>query len=431
MMSHYDMWRTCRTCLFKAEELVSLDGASDISIHSDAEWISSKTNGDLLMELANVQVKRIQLTRRKQSTESRINLQVHIDDGLPRNVCVECAASLRAAFAYKQMCEESDAKLRRIFVQHLNSVRVKLERIETNIDYGHEPAPSPEALLPDNRASEIPDECSIKSGSEMGGDWAMPIQNSDTDDAMDETTAIPVRKMGSNGPVERKVDPTDDSDDGEMESATHEESRLKCDVCKLKFSNIRTFKNHMNHHNDFDRNAQPPDASAIENGPESAAKSEAKSVKPVGEDEQSKIAERAQCVDGRFICEFCNNSYADRSSLKVHIGVHLNSNLVHCTFCDRSFSRQSYLKTHIETQHAKNFPCEKCVRVLDSKRALRTHMYYAHRPPRPAKEYTCEICSRVFNRINNLNQHRLTHSGEKNFSCDICQRKVTTKQVLR
>lgn len=57
MLADYDMWRTCRTCLRKADDLVSLDGASDININSDSKSITYKSNGDLLMECANIEVR--------------------------------------------------------------------------------------------------------------------------------------------------------------------------------------------------------------------------------------------------------------------------------------------------------------------------------------------------------------------------------------
>lgn len=57
MLADYDVWRTCRTCLRKADDLVSLHGTSDINTNSDSKSISYKSNGDLLMEFANVEVR--------------------------------------------------------------------------------------------------------------------------------------------------------------------------------------------------------------------------------------------------------------------------------------------------------------------------------------------------------------------------------------
>lgn len=292
------------------------------------------------------------------------------------------------------MCEQNDAKLRQIFQHHLNSVRVKIERIDEHNEY--------DAVRPleehwvDDAIPEAFGDCSPKSASENGDDWAIPMQNTEDSDTNDSTSGLNElhrsEVMKKNLKTENEAG--HDADD-KVKNEKCENGRLKCEICNLSFLNSKTLTNHFACQSHLDRINQ------LHEG------------------------------DGCYICEICNNSYADRSALKLHIRVHLSQNLEHCPFCDRTFSRSSYLKTHIETQHAKAFPCPDCDLRFDAKRALRRHQFDTHRPPKPEKRYICEICSRVFNRINNLNQHRVTHSGEKNFSCDICQRKVSTKQVLK
>lgn len=58
MLTDYDVQRTCRTCLRKTDDLVPLDRAPDIKkIDSEPEEsIEYKTNADLLIECANVEV---------------------------------------------------------------------------------------------------------------------------------------------------------------------------------------------------------------------------------------------------------------------------------------------------------------------------------------------------------------------------------------
>lgn len=47
---------------------------------------------------------------------------------------MKCLLSIRAAAAFRQMCQISDAALRETFQQHLTNVVVKLERIDAEID---------------------------------------------------------------------------------------------------------------------------------------------------------------------------------------------------------------------------------------------------------------------------------------------------------
>lgn len=280
------------------------------------------------------------------------------------------------------MCEQSDAKLRQIFQHHLNSVRVKIERIDENNE--HEAVRPLEEHWVDDAISDAFDECSRKSASENGDDWAMPMQNTEDCDTNDSNSGLDEfhrrevmkEKLESENGAAHGVD-------GKVKNEKCENGRLKCEICNLTFLNSRTLTNHFACQSHLDRFNQLHEGDAV------------------------------KCVDGQYICEICNSSYADRSALKLHIRVHLSQNLEHCPFCDRTFSRSSYLKTHIDTQHAKAFPCPDCDQIFDAKRALRRHQFDTHRPPKPRREYKCEICSRVFNRINNLNQHRVTHSGEK------------------
>lgn len=53
---------------------------------------------------------------------------------MPQHICNKCDSELQIAFAYKRRCEESDAKLRDYFREHLNSAHVKLEEIDLTPD---------------------------------------------------------------------------------------------------------------------------------------------------------------------------------------------------------------------------------------------------------------------------------------------------------
>lgn len=46
-------------------------------------------------------------------------------------------------------------------------------------------------------------------------------------------------------------------------------------------------------------------------------------------------------------------------------------------------------------------------------------------------KYTCEICNRKFPLKINLDSHKKTHTGEKNFPCHLCDRKCINMSVLK
>lgn len=51
--------------------------------------------------------------------------------------------------------------------------------------------------------------------------------------------------------------------------------------------------------------------------------------------------------------------------------------------------------------------------------------------PNKEKYLLCEFCALTFYAIGHLKQHHVVHSGRKDYICDICQRKYTTKAILK
>lgn len=348
---------------------------------------------------------------------------------MPVNICEECATALRAAFSYKRMCEQSDIELRRIFQLRLNSAQVKIERIDASC--GRETDYAQEGLGFDATKIETFDECSQSpSESSDHGTTGTTMDTAASDDTFAQKTAR--ESFKARAKRKKKLSKKSNSDDGEQENVTRENGRLKCDICNISFLNGRTLKNHLGRQSHLNRYNQLHGAAEVIKCSRKPVEKVKKKIRlQAGDDDDVKIAERAQCVDGRFICEFCGNSFAERISLKFHIRIHLGINLKQCPFCERGFSRQGHLQQHIKINHSKNSPCQKCDQVFDSREELRLHTIEAHKEHKPEKVFPCDICFRVFNRSNNLKEHRLTHTGEKNFSCDICKGKYVTKRGLK
>lgn len=348
-------------------------------------------------------------------------------------MCTECAAALEAAFVFKRKCEKSDATLRRYFEEHLNSVRVKIERI----DNGNESIRPLEECRLDDIKSEMFDECSQESASNNNDELAMLAKASDdseTNDSTLESISVPHKSIVASSRLakrktNRKAKRVAKCDDN-VKNATCEDGRLKCEICNLSFLNSRTLKNHMTRQSHLNRYNRLHGADVVKISRRRVKKINKKITERRDEHGDVKIAERAQCVNGRFVCEFCNNTFSERTSLKFHIRIHLGVNLKPCGFCDRAFSRETYLRQHIKNNHSNNSPCPQCDLVFNSKQELREHTIKIHTQPK-VKVYPCPICSRNFNRINNLAEHKLTHSAEKKFTCDLCQKKYSGKRGLK
>lgn len=346
-------------------------------------------------------------------------------------MCIQCASTLRAAFTYKRMCEQSDAKLRQIYFEHVSSFQIKLESLPDIADPNDEI--HEEHVFEDTFSKTLNDECSKDDGSEIDDEWQV--------DLVSELTASTGNGMKEGSVGEEAV------------NSQFDETTFICEICNVSFTTRRNILRHFHRPRHLKRYRQ------LHGCDVDTVNQERTSEKTDAPDDADKIVARARCVDGQWECEICNKSLAYRTTLKYHVRLHLGLQLKRCQFCDRTFSKEYALKVHIGRRHSKGFPCKSCDQVFDTNVALRSHAKAVHEPPpkhtceicskeflrlvnleqhmlthatpKPEKKYICQTCSKVFGRANTLNRHQITHTGEKNFECHICQRKLSTKQTLR
>lgn len=125
----YDLDRTCRCCLRGLARLVPLNKPDEDNDDSISQAMTQRTLGDVLMEFANIQVgSHVSVSIEVDVLTGLHSLQIHPDDGLPQKVCRKCISTIRAAFVFRKMCEENDAKLREYFTHHM--VNVKEDKFE-------------------------------------------------------------------------------------------------------------------------------------------------------------------------------------------------------------------------------------------------------------------------------------------------------------
>lgn len=133
-----------------------------------------------------------------------------------------------------------------------------------------------------------------------------------------------------------------------------------------------------------------------------------------------------------FECSKCSKSYKKQSSLKSHQRMH-NGTAFICDVCEKRFVHKSKLEQHsIAHTIEKPFACnvEGCEKKFNHKSGMHKHRRAVHE--RVSGKHRCEQCpDRLFNTPDKLNCHRRTHTGERPFACDICDRRFTFKQALQ
>ena len=97
-----------------------------------------------------------------------------------------------------------------------------------------------------------------------------------------------------------------------------------------------------------------------------------------------------------------------------------------CYQCTYKTDRKNNLKRHVTTMHEscdKTLEC--CGQTFANKAELRCHVIRCHR-----HGYVCRECGRNFCRKALLKRHVTVHSGQKDYSCDVCGYATSHKSNL-
>ncbi len=107
---------------------------------------------------------------------------------------------------------------------------------------------------------------------------------------------------------------------------------------------------------------------------------------------------------GRFSCSLCSRVWPSRSALEKHLLVHSGDKPHACPVCEKRFSQVSHVNYHVRTVHEK-----------------------AEKP----RNHVCGECGKAFAARFALSKHEKTHTNERPFKCDICDKGFIQKTHLQ
>eukprot|EP00088_Acartia_fossae_P021699 TRINITY_DN23060_c0_g1_i1.p1 TRINITY_DN23060_c0_g1~~TRINITY_DN23060_c0_g1_i1.p1 ORF type:complete len:490 (-),score=23.64 TRINITY_DN23060_c0_g1_i1:135-1580(-) len=142
-----------------------------------------------------------------------------------------------------------------------------------------------------------------------------------------------------------------------------------------------------------------------------------------------KCSQKSSYLNGRtYPCEICMICYDSRGGLWKHKRLNHNSGKIFsCKLCDKTFAVVSALKRHERGVHEKQYYCDICQKGFFKESNLSKHKMIHT----TEKAYGCEICNITFTRHWLLKGHEsVKHNIGPSFSCDICDQKCGRSEHL-
>ncbi|XP_065566492.1 PR domain zinc finger protein 5-like isoform X1 [Artemia franciscana] len=146
---------------------------------------------------------------------------------------------------------------------------------------------------------------------------------------------------------------------------------------------------------------------------------------------------RHLAVHQQFLCPFCNKMFRYNHVMRRHIRTcHASTSdtLYLCPGCDKTFGCPDQMKRHMlvhNTEDQKKFACDMCPMRFNYSHTLKRHKMGVHNLLPPEKLLSCEFCTKLFKSKDMLKRHYRSHTNERPYTCQHCERSFQFAFVLR
>ncbi|XP_019544609.2 gastrula zinc finger protein XlCGF26.1-like [Aedes albopictus] len=366
------------------------------------------------------------------------------DDPLPKWCCKSCVKGLEGAYKMRLMCQDSDRKLRDVYMADVEPVAVKEEVDEDEFN------PLDELVVeskPDIDGMSDAKEAEVTERLELPKLEILDCGKEEDGEPMEENDVSTTDGVEDCAGVESDVDEGEAKDEKPPKDTTTKPTKnpinpdvydevpavgFSCCGCKNKFKTLKELQSH----------------SKEVHLEKKLSTNELKTKKQC--DICYKVLRNDFAVQSHqqkeklnFRCKVCGDLFWSRKRVCLHHDrVHGPNPTIQgpskiCCACLEQFETEEQLKEHSIAVHLpekpppnpdRPFVCNICYRCYKSDAQLYGHQ---SRMLKSIKKHMCVQCGMLFRHPGALQDHESVHTGEKTFQCPKCPKTYAIKESFR
>ncbi|XP_077301805.1 uncharacterized protein LOC143922448 isoform X2 [Arctopsyche grandis] len=292
---------------------------------------------------------------------SVLMLQISENDGLPYQICSHCTYQLSSAFTFKQMCQESDKRLK----QYLSKTKTKLSKtilLDGTVQHVPSDKVKEEASQICNSNGII--DFNIKFNPDVP---SIKIERVENQNSIVELDDKPNLSLNSN---------SDETSLNSNEKCTQTkfsdilQTLYSCSECTKKFSSLIGVTNHLKWRHSVQEVFSCKDCDKI-------YINYSQFRKHLLDVHKKEISE--QPTDPPTLeCQICKKSYQHSNQLKRHMLIHGKKKIFNCDKCQHGYNKVENYEKHKAVCVRKLFNCLICNKMFAKSETLKHHMEVTH-----------------------------------------------------